>query len=820
MGRNLFKDATILHNKTVNDPYHTILTRKLCIDDQITWYLELIDSSVNFKGSERHSALKVMVTGSSGCGKSFNIHHVALHLRNKYGYEVVPVLTGPSDIINYKHERTQQVFVVDDICGKETINIHTLQMWRDYSETMEKIFQTIKTEESNQNNDNVSNISRSKLLISCRLHIYRESQFQLNNFLTRKECNVLSPELCLLQEEKIQMAKIYRLGHMIDKVMKIEGNIDFFPLLCKLSKDIKSEEVLNLFTAPVDSIKKTIKHIVLESDMQCCALVLCVLYYDGFDTDWLKLKSILETEKRNKIEDIVKEFDIDLSKEKSRKTLKLCFDTLDGTYLRRRGTYYRMIHDMIHKLAVIICGQKLTECFIKHVSSVFIRDYFIFKSVTDAPVNDDVIMLSGDEEEVYFQRLLNDLNRLIITSTFHNKQLKYKPFREKLIRKFGGSDEAKRILKSFDPKDNKIETGESFSYYYFRTTTPLTEAVEFGYYELVHFLVETVKCDLNVGRPQLYMASRAGKTDIVQLLLQNNINRFNCKIAGSCSLYVACEKGHTDIVKLLLPNNAHVSQCPSFRSFVMECVQGHAYEDVNTMHDHACEYANTMRDHAFKYVNTMHDRAYEYVNTMHDHDCSCIVRSGQLRQSPCQSLRDRESLCNCRQTRESLCNYRQTRESPLHVACKGGYIKIVTLLLQVDSDVFVRNRLGETPLYTACDGGHQDIVELLLQNKAGIYQCNSDGESPLYMACANGHTNIVEILLQNNADVSQCKNDGESPLYIACSNGHTDIVKILLQNNADVSQSKINGETPCQAASANEHTDIVNILLQNEAGAS
>ncbi|CAG2200176.1 unnamed protein product [Mytilus edulis] len=43
----------------------------------------------------------IVVTGSPGCGKSSNIHHAALHLRDRFGYEIVPVLTGPTDIMQY-----------------------------------------------------------------------------------------------------------------------------------------------------------------------------------------------------------------------------------------------------------------------------------------------------------------------------------------------------------------------------------------------------------------------------------------------------------------------------------------------------------------------------------------------------------------------------------------------------------------------------------------------------------------------------------------------------------------------------------------------
>lgn len=96
-----------------------------------------------------HSNHCIVVTGS--CGKSSNIHHIALHLRNKYGYEIIPVFTGPSDITNYYKTNKPQVFVVDDICGKEIISKLTLQIWRDYSENLEKLFANEKNKILNTN---------------------------------------------------------------------------------------------------------------------------------------------------------------------------------------------------------------------------------------------------------------------------------------------------------------------------------------------------------------------------------------------------------------------------------------------------------------------------------------------------------------------------------------------------------------------------------------------------------------------------------------------------------------------------------------------
>ncbi|VDI65005.1 Hypothetical predicted protein [Mytilus galloprovincialis] len=254
----------------------------------------------------------IVVTGSSGCGKSSNIHQAALHLRDSLEYEIIPVLTGPTDIMNYYNQNKKQVFIVDDICGKETINKQTLQTWRDYSEKNEKIFVVAEKDVASKNDKMVSKVSSTKLLVSCRLHIYKEAQFQCITLFTKKECNLLSPELCLLEAERMHMLHKYLPDDIIYNIKQVTENVDYFPLLCKLSKDKTSEEVKKLFTAPLISIKQSINNIIHENKEQFCALVLCIVFNDGFDTDWLKLGSVSERKNvdTDKLENIVKEFDI------------------------------------------------------------------------------------------------------------------------------------------------------------------------------------------------------------------------------------------------------------------------------------------------------------------------------------------------------------------------------------------------------------------------------------------------------------------------------------------------------------------------------
>ncbi|VDI53467.1 Hypothetical predicted protein, partial [Mytilus galloprovincialis] len=704
----------------------------------------------------------IVVTGSSGCGKSSNIHHAALHLRDSFGYEIIPVLAGPNDIMIYYNANERQVFIVDDIGGKETVNKQTLQTWGDKSEELEKIFKVAEPYVTHKSNVTVSKVSCSKLLLSCRLHIYKESQFQRIEFFTKKECNLLSSKLCLMQEERMLMLHKYLPGDIINNIKQVTENVDYFPLLCKLSKNKTSEEVKKLFTAPLISIKNNILNIIEDNIDQFCALVLCILFDDGFNTDWLTLAYFWL---KDKLDNICKEFDIDLSKEKHRNSLKSGFSTLTGTYLKLRGTEYRIIHDKIYKLAVVICGQQRTECFIKYASPVLIRDNFIIESLKkerhEDMDNDDLVVLSEyQQEQNYFARLLCDLKKHVTTSTFKNYQLKYQTFRNKLICYFRKSDDAKMVLKKLNISCCPIYTGSKQDKYLFNT--PLIESVISGYSDLVRFQVVDVKCDVNktdtFGRSPIYEASERGNLGIVKLLLENYANISQCNAIKQSPLFVACKEGHTCIVELLIQHKADILQT-----------------DVNGWSPlfKACEggYKDTVK----------------------------------------LLLLNKADVCLCS----------RLNESPLYAACKGGHIDIVELLLQNKADVNQRDKDGMSPLLIASWRGDTYMVDLLLKSKA-VYRSNNYGFSPLYVACKEGYLQIVKLLLKSNSQLSQCNlvnqcnGASESPLYVACKKGHTDVVKLLLQNKADVNQCNKDGESPFYVACNKEHTDIIEMLRHHK----
>ncbi|CAG2248829.1 unnamed protein product [Mytilus edulis] len=172
-----------------------------------------------------------VVTGCSGAGKSFLIHHVALELHRKNKYDIIPLsfVTAPSDIMKYNSKNRKQVFVIDDVCGRETINVQLVNTWKQLTEKLNDIFK--------------SNCTDSNLLISCRLQECNDSQFKGLTQFTENVFDIVSAPLCLLPEERMFMIKKYLETDNIDHVINDLLHFDFFPLLCKMSKNVSKEKL-------------------------------------------------------------------------------------------------------------------------------------------------------------------------------------------------------------------------------------------------------------------------------------------------------------------------------------------------------------------------------------------------------------------------------------------------------------------------------------------------------------------------------------------------------------------------------------------------
>ncbi|CAG2237667.1 unnamed protein product [Mytilus edulis] len=215
---------------------------------------------------------KALQIGSSGCGKSTAIHHVALRLHNQEGYNIVPV-HYPEDIIQYCEPKYKQVFVIDDICGKSVIDVGLVNRWETVSTDLKKIIDDHKI----------------KILISCRKHIYLDRSYQGVALLSKTMCDLVANH-SLTDKERNQIARTYLTENEVISIEK-SGLVDkfsFFPLLCYLYTKQKLTDIRDFFTNPISVIRGELDLLRKATDQTTLAtLSLFIVYNNCLDEDML-----------------------------------------------------------------------------------------------------------------------------------------------------------------------------------------------------------------------------------------------------------------------------------------------------------------------------------------------------------------------------------------------------------------------------------------------------------------------------------------------------------------------------------------------------
>ena len=145
------------------------------------------------------------------------------------------------------------------------------------------------------------------------------------------------------------------------------------------------------------------------------------------------------------------------------------------------------------------------------------------------------------------------------------------------------------------------------------------------------------------------------------------------------------------------------------------------------------------------------------------------------------------------------------RDTPLHHACKQGWLDIVKLLIEkYGCDSNMRNEhCNQSPLdwakryykndvvsylqeinsslYWACFQGNKRLVLKLLNPDSVNYVHPVLGDTPLHRACKRGCLDIVKLLIEEyGCDPTVRTGSNKNVLHYACGHGHIDVVKYLI----------------------------------------
>ncbi|CAG2245308.1 unnamed protein product [Mytilus edulis] len=618
---------------------------------------------------------------------------------------------------------------------------------------------------------------------------------------------------------------------------------------------------------PIDTIKRHIEYVIAsKKKYQVCALVLSILFSDGFKEELLKCRPNESSDVLNKLNEITRQCDIDLGSGFARRSLKDGFSTLMGTYLKKIGTRYTIIHDKIHDIISTVCGQYLDECFIIYANGRFIGDRFIFRSI-ETNSTEHFIILSEEMEEVYFERL------------------------KKLIRYLNNSEDVQDLFIQIDKygiqldidKDHLSNDPEIDEEDVRNITFPLIAAAMEGFADIVELLIKLNSCE-------------GGHEDIVEILLNHSADASSCDKMALSPLHMACKTGNINIVKLLLAKNVEVCKPSKSRitPLYLACAQGNT-DIVETLLE---EKVDVNISDIWKEYCPLHvacKAGHVHVVKLLLNRNADVNRNSKSGETPLSlaCIGGYDNIVKILLENKARINNISTFKSPLYLACKASHFGIVKMLLKTSTDIYPekyqrgdniysplavackRNRIdiiqllqqkcsdkitlfdmfyslykasfyGRTDIvkyfmintrfclceeldfsineamYFACKGGSLETVQYFLTQGIDIFHCSKAGRSFLHATCEavrenEGHTNVIILLIKNKLDISKPDEKGLSPLHLACDNDLILICKLLIRNKADVNMQDSEGRSPLHFACQKDNFDTVEVLLKQKA---
>ena len=128
----------------------------------------------------------------------------------------------------------------------------------------------------------------------------------------------------------------------------------------------------------------------------------------------------------------------------------------------------------------------------------------------------------------------------------------------------------------------------------------------------------------------------------------------------------------------------------------------------------------------------------------------------------------------------------ETETSPLHAAISGGQLEAVKLLLDLGSDPYFPDQVGDMALHRAVAHGHLGIVQALIDNEVYVDAPNLTHERPIHVASARGYDDMVKLLLDCGAEIDWVDQYDATALHKAVENDHLSVAKMLLQRDAEI----------------------------------
>ncbi|XP_019856652.1 PREDICTED: serine/threonine-protein phosphatase 6 regulatory ankyrin repeat subunit B-like [Amphimedon queenslandica] len=295
---------------------------------------------------------------------------------------------------------------------------------------------------------------------------------------------------------------------------------------------------------------------------------------------------------------------------------------------------------------------------------------------------------------------------------------------------------------------------------------PLHCACESGNIQLVKFLINNMKCDVNAKdtRDQtcVTFACFLGNLDLVQLLIQQyKLEPLATDKFGFTALHAAAMTGHTHILEW-----------------------------------YSQEYSLDITNHTSNYRYTLaHSAAYK----------------GKLH---CLQELINKHQCDVNATTTV------TGSTALHLACEAGRVSVVLYLTSLPQcNVAAKTSNGSTVLHIICEYSDSlPILKHLVENhQLDLCAVNDEGMAPIHLACSNGRLNLIQYIIEHVPSSLELpvRGHGHTPFLFAVYFNQLEVIKYLISKKCNLSAVDDEGFGAVHISIERGHLNVLKYLIDN-----
>ncbi|XP_062592256.1 uncharacterized protein LOC134253689 [Saccostrea cucullata] len=711
----------------------------------------------------------VTFVGGPGSGKSATAHHIALMLQSeKYAVKPVKDLRGiiQMEEFNYSYK---QVFVIDDVIGVFGLQRTKLVFFDDVFSRLFKY-------------------EKCKILFTCRETVYRESLSYDPSFEWYENIiNLHSSEYALDDNDKKLMMENYGLRCELLSPSLLTSASHMFPFLCKLFS--KEEKFRNFgskfFTNPNECIITELDEMQAKNKFFYATLVLCIMNEKLSENILEDLENAVFLEMKNSVL-------ANLDVQPSTDTFKFleALSNMEGTYTKKSGTEYTIMHDYLYEICAYHYGQKFPGQMLQYMSSSYIANKVklqkneaskVYKSeekeVFDSDNGDDRNNKNGDKgtgseecfdlciwlsEDLYpmlAKRLYRDIQEMELDNLFTNDVLKHPKVCQTFI------DVLKE--KSYNEIKSLFLYERLFSRISEVKVRVLTWVILYGHYDILQYIVGEIE---KYGKNKSDLFYRDVEHQHWNTL-KKTLNKDILSDEERYMLLLSSYSGNLETVKIVLKFvNKDSIKKPIKRKYLETRLLNSKVEN----------------EYRWKCVPLVVAFEGGHLNIVHE----LIKAEAGI------NLTDKEG------------------RTPLIIACDGGHLSIAQELIKFGADLNVRDIQGNTAMITAFKRGHFDLMQELIEAGADVNLPSEDGHIILIDACEGGHLNIVQNLIKAGADINIRDKEGKIAVVTASMKGNLSIVQDLVKAGADINLKNKEGNTPLITACEGGYLNMVQELIK------